>query len=197
MVAAAPILGRILDPLPSVLVLLAGYWFGCWVLALTGAPRGDLAALGRTPLDGRPLELVLTWLPPAGVFAAVFLKAAPRLPLLALVAVVGVSVVNGLTEEVFWRGAFVAAFPDRVRVAYLYPSSLFACWHVALALLPGVRYEGGVLALIGGAAVMGFGWGWVVWRTRDLRSVVIAHILTNTFAFSGLVLTNWVGPPTG
>lgn len=77
----------------------------------------------------------------------------------------------------------------------LYPLILFTAWHIALALLPGIHYEGGAGALIGGAGFLGLLWGLAVWRTRDLRSVTIAHVLTNTFAFSGLVLANWATVP--
>jgi hypothetical protein len=146
----------------------------------------------RTPFNRRPLGLVLIWLPPITTLGVVFVTAAQHLSAQVLTAVCGVALVNGFTEELFWRGAFTATFPGSFRFAYVYPATLFTAWHVALALVPGVRYEGGAAALIGGAAVMGLGWGWVVWRTGDLRSVTVAHVMTNVFAFSGLVLSNWV-----
>jgi hypothetical protein len=52
---------------------------------------------------------------------------------------------------------------------------LFGRWLGSLALVPGVRYEGGLPALLGGAAVFGVFWGWTVWRTHDLRSVTVAQ----------------------
>ncbi|MCG8457360.1 MAG: CPBP family intramembrane metalloprotease [Holophagales bacterium] len=193
-IAAAPLLGRTFGSLPSAICLWGLYVVGAWGLALAAGPRRELRALYETPIHRKPFELVLTWAPVVATFGIVFLRAAPQLGFPILVAIGAVAVVNGLTEELLWRGTFVATFPDHLPAAYLYPTCLFAAWHIALALLPNVRYEGGAAALVGGSAVMGFGWGWVVWRTRDLRSVTIAHILTNLFAFSGLALSNWVVP---
>jgi membrane protease YdiL (CAAX protease family) len=190
-ILSAPVLGRALSSLAAVLSLAALYWTGCWLLALLGAPRRELATLYRDPLNRRPFELALTWVPPAVTFALVFVAAAPRLSARWMVAVVLVAVVNGATEELLWRGAFVATFPASIRLAYLVPAALFAAWHIALALLPGVRYNGGTAGLLGGAAAAGLVWGLAVLRTREMRSVTIAHVLTNVFAFPGLVVSNW------
>lgn len=191
MIVIAPVLGGVMHSLSATLTLGVLYWLGCWLLVLTSASKDRLREMYRLPLARQPLELVLTWSPPIAIFFAVFLIAAPQLPVIALIAILVVSIVNGVTEEVFWRGSFFATFRDDIKIAYLYSALLFAAWHIALALIPGVEYEGGAMALIGGAAAMGFAWGWVVWRTGEMRSVTIAHVLTNIFAFSGLMLVNW------
>jgi membrane protease YdiL (CAAX protease family) len=190
-IVAASVLGRFLSSLQAILVLMLLYWCGCWVLALRALSRSEMRALYRAPLTRYPLTLALTWLPPAATFAVAFLPSLPRFSLGVLTAVLGIAVINGTTEELFWRGIFYNAFPKNVWLGYLYPTALFTMWHTALALVPGMHYEGGALALLGGAAALGLSWGWVVWQTHDLRSVTVAHILTNTFAFSGLVLLNW------
>jgi uncharacterized protein len=187
----ALLLGRLLDSLTAVLVLFLLYWSGACILATLGAPRAELAALYRTRLNRRPLEFTITWLPALATFLIVLLPSASRVPPLVWPAILVFGVVNGFVEELFWRGAFVASFPDDLLLAYLYPSGMFALWHVALALLPGLHYPGGVAALVGGSTVLGLGWGWVVWRTRDLRSVSGAHAVTNVFAFVGPVLLSW------
>ena len=190
----APVFGQLLSSLTAVLALMLLYWCGCWALVLLVAPRKELVALYRTVPNRRPIELILTWLPPVATFAIVFLHTLSYISWAVLAVVMLVALVNGITEELFWRGTFVAAFPRSLRLGYLYPLLWFSAWHIALSLLPGIHYQGGALALIGGAAALGLGWGWVVWRTRDLRSVTIAHLATNFFAFTGLALANWPNP---
>jgi membrane protease YdiL (CAAX protease family) len=189
-IGIAAILGQFLSSLTAVFALLFLYWSGCWSLALLGAPRSEWISLYRTPLNRRPLELALSWLPPAATCVVLLLGSAPDLSATALLLVVGVALINGSTEEMFWRGAFVAAFPRSLQLAYVYPAVLFTVLHFAFLFVPGIDYTGGPLALIGGAAAMGLGWGWVVWRTGDLRSVMAAHVLTNAFAFQVLSFNN-------
>jgi membrane protease YdiL (CAAX protease family) len=191
-IGLAPLLGRALDSLPALLALGAVYWSGCWLLALLAGDRDRLAALFRTPLNRRPLELVLTFLPVVATLVVGFLPSVSRVPLPVLAAVFAVAMVNGVTEELFWRGTFVSRFPDNPKLGFWFPLFPFISWHLALALVPGVRYEGGLPALLGGAAVFGLCWGATLWRTHDLRSVTIAHVLTNAFAFTQLALGNWV-----
>lgn len=191
-IGLAPLFGRGCGSLVAVLELCAVYWSGCWFLALYAGDRSSLAALYRARLNRRPIELVLTWLPVVATFLVGFLPSVSRVPLWALAAVFGVSLINGVTEELFWRGAFVSRFPGSLKFGFLFPLIAFASWHIALARLPGVHYEGGIMALLGGSAVFGVCWGWSVWRTHDLRSVTLAHVLTNTFAFTQLALANWV-----
>ncbi len=188
----APLLGRWLDSLSAVLALGAVYWSGCWFLSLFAGDRKQLAALYQTPLNRRPLELVLTFLPVVATFVVGFIPSVSRVPLPVLAAVFAVALVNGVTEELFWRGAFLASFPCDLRLGFWFPLFPFISWHLALWLIPGVRYEGGLPALLGGAAIFGICWGTTLWRTRDLRSVTVAHVLTNAFAFTQLALGNWV-----
>ena len=105
--------------------------------------------------------------------------------------VLGIAFVNGVTEEMLWRGAFVTVFPSQIGWGFIYPTLLFSVWHIALLCIPNVKYEAGALGMLGGAAVMGVLWGCAFWRTRDLRSVTIAHVVTNIFAFSMLATENW------
>mgnify|MGYP005834088471 CR=1 FL=1 len=38
---------------------------------------------------------------------------------------------------------------------------------------------------------MGILWGWVAFRTKSIKVVTIAHIITDFFAFTGLIFDNW------
>jgi membrane protease YdiL (CAAX protease family) len=54
-----------------------------------------------------------------------------------------------------------------------------------------MKYQGGFAALVGGAALMGFIWGFVAYKTKSLRAVTIAHVAANFFAFSAMIYDNW------
>ena len=54
----------------------------------------------------------------------------------------------------------------------------------------GLDYQGGALALVGGAAVMGALWTVVAVKTESVRPSIVAHQLVNTLAFSSLFTNN-------
>ena len=91
--------------------------------------------------------------------------------------------INGPLEETAWRGGFLGAFRDRPTLGFWLGWLLFTAWHVPLALSVGITFDGGALALVGGAALLGLFWSWVVWMTGSVFYVSIAHALTNLFAF--------------
>ena len=96
-----------------------------------------------------------------------------------------IAVINGPLEEAGWRGGFMTRFADKPRLGFWLNWVLFTAWHAPLALSHGIVFEGGWVALIGGAAALGLFWSWLAWRTGSIFWVSIAHILTNA-------LTLWV-----
>lgn len=100
------------------------------------------------------------------------------------------AILNGSIEELFWRGTFHNIYgSDRVR-SYLLPTILFTCWHFSLLFANGMSYHGGALALVGGAGVMGLIWGLTMYKTRNIKLVIVAHVMSNFFAFSQLLYEN-------
>jgi uncharacterized protein len=91
--------------------------------------------------------------------------------------------INGPLEEIAWRGGFLATFRDRPRLGFWLGWALFSLWHVPLAMSHGIVFDGGALALLGGAAALGLLWSWIAWRTGSVFYVSLAHGLTNLFAF--------------
>lgn len=94
-----------------------------------------------------------------------------------------IAAINGPLEEMAWRGGFLGTFRDRPRLGFWLGWALFTAWHIPLALSVGVVFDGGALALIGGAAGLGLLWSWGAWRTGSVFYASIAHGLTNLFAF--------------
>lgn len=96
-----------------------------------------------------------------------------------------IALINGPLEETAWRGGFMIEFRDRPRLGFVLGWVLYTAWHIPLALSHNLTFEGGWLALVGGAAVLGLLWNWIAWRTGSVFWTAIAHVLTN-------ILTLWV-----
>lgn len=92
--------------------------------------------------------------------------------------------------KLFWRGIFNKVF-NNICLAYIYPTIFFGIWHIALYFAKGIVYQGGFASLFGGAFFMGLLWGWVAYKTKSIKIVTVAHIITNFFAFTGMIFENW------
>jgi membrane protease YdiL (CAAX protease family) len=81
---------------------------------------------------------------------------------------------NGIFEEVFWRGVYMALFPDNLLWRMVWPSVWFSLWHY----LPGsMSPTGNVWGLMAGAAIMGFYWSFMAKKTGTIWWGIIAHII--------------------
>jgi membrane protease YdiL (CAAX protease family) len=170
-------------------IALAIYWgVVCFGFGLSIIGPRNLKRLYARPKTA--LNLALAILPVVPVFFAAFLPVmaslSPRILLLATLF----AILNGSAEELFWRGAFIRHFPQDARYAILYPLVLFTAWHIALALIKGAHYQGGALALIGGAGIMGLLWGVLAWRTKSIFLSTLSHIGVNMMAFPAVLLAN-------
>jgi len=103
-----------------------------------------------------------------------------------------VALINGPLEEAAWRGGFLTRFSERPRLGFVLNLMLFTAWHAPLALSHGMVFDGGWIALIGGAAVLGLVWSWIAWRTGSVFWTALAHALTNAITFWALFDANGV-----
>jgi membrane protease YdiL (CAAX protease family) len=130
------------------------------------------------------------FLPALGTFFISFLPNAALLTFSTSVLIVLTAVLNGFIEELYWRGLYLLEYPDNHRIGFLFSWLLFGAWHISLWFARGVIYEDGFLTLVGGSYGLGLLWTWSARTSRNLRTVVPAHILTNIFAFTALFLNN-------
>lgn len=130
-------------------------------------------------------------IPCIATFFAVFKNIAPIAGLQVLILALVFGMINGTLEEMFWRGIFNKIFNDHLIWAYLYPSLFFGIWHIALFSAKGIVYQGGAGSLVGGSLFMGLLWGLAAYKTKSVKIVTAAHIITNFFAFTGLIYQNW------
>ena len=171
--------------------LKPGYFAGFlfyWVVWCLIFPIGMVGVSGvramfhdRRPRLARPtwLSLLLLAIPVLGGF---FVMMLPRLPYadVAVIAVsAGIALVNGIGEEILWRGTYFTLFPRDARRGYLYPALAFGLWHLAPTSV-----TGNPLLIVSSATFLGLTYGWVAWRTGSIRWTTVFHALTD---FTGLI----------
>lgn len=138
------------------------------------------------------ISIIITFLPVIVTFSIAFLPVRHLVTTSIFIVLIIISITNGFTEELFWRGTYFVVFDkEDKRLAYIFPTVYFALWHVSLYFYRGVRYSGGIAALVGGAFIMGAIWAWGVSRQKSILLPTTAHILTNFFAFSQFLAENW------
>lgn len=94
----------------------------------------------------------------------------------------GMSVGNGVFEEILWRGVYTTLFPNSKLFGFAYPAIWFSIWHFA----PGSLSQNfQPLVLVSGALMLGVFFGWGAFKTKSLFWASTSHIL------SGLLQLLW------
>jgi membrane protease YdiL (CAAX protease family) len=165
------------------LVGLLGYWAvwcGCfpwWILGSrglracfsTGRPRGwDWMLLSAAPLLG---------------YSAAFPKQAKRADMGIVATSAAMAAVNGVGEELLWRGAYLGAFPCHTALAQAYATLGFALWHLAPQRIFPSRYPGGAWSFVAVSGALGWLYSIAARREGGIRWTALSHAL---FDFSGL-----------
>jgi len=171
-----------------------GYWAYCLVTAwLVSGGDGNYFKRMWTQQRGSNYATWISlaaFIPALGVFFVSFLPNVAMLSLSAGALLIGMVLLNGFIEELYWRGLYLLEYPNNTRIGFLVAWLLFGAWHVSLWFARGMIYKDGFLALVGGAYGLGLIWTWVARTNENLRAVVPAHILANLFAFTALFVDN-------
>lgn len=99
--------------------------------------------------------------------------------------------VNGFTEEILWRGVYVAMFPDNVWLNYIYPSVTFALWHICPISVIVTRFAGGIYSYLFAALLFGLSWGFYARKTGSIRWCAISHAIRDSLGIGGLIYVGW------
>jgi len=180
------------DPRAGYLFSLTFYWlFFCLPVIGWHALPGDDGRLFSEKLAWRDWWLIPLMLVQIGIVASInFVPNTSMLTSPGMWLAVLIAVIDGPLEETAWRGGFLGTFRDRPRLGFWLGWALFTAWHVPLGLSVGITFEGGWLALLGGAGALGLFWSWIAWRTGSVFYIGMAHALTNIFVFWLLFDTN-------
>jgi hypothetical protein len=187
------VIGRSAPPFTAFALAMLVYW--AYLASVTTA----VAIRDRTLADRLRALLgpsrtrgfgALAFVPVLGAFFAAFLPIVGELRATTFLAAAAIGAVNGALEEIYWRGVTLASVEGRGKWArYVVAATLFTIFHFAFLRL-GLDYQGGALALVGGAGIMGALWTIVAVKTASVRPGIVAHQLVNALAFSSLFTTN-------
>jgi membrane protease YdiL (CAAX protease family) len=110
---------------------------------------------------------------------------------LILVAIL-TATLNGICEEIFWRGIFVQSFPDNPWLGIVYPAIGFAFWHfIPQSVFPAPNVVGFVFSTV----FLGLAYGFIAYRTGSAKWTAISHSLNGILALGGMVapmLLKWI-----
>ncbi len=192
MCALVPWLTRTLCPVHGYIAIFCIYWF-CFCL-----PAGWHFQRGAVWSQRFSLKVgAQRWVPWAvtlqvGAVALSSWHMRPEsVPLLAVVLAMAMGLVNGFSEEFFWRGAFLEQGRGNIPFQVL-GVGLFTAWHVPLAFAHGIIFPGGALALVGGAMCLGAFWSVIAVRTDRIGWPIVSHVLTNCIVFIAFVSLNFL-----
>lgn len=116
-------------------------------------------------------------------------RANPKILLVSLL----LGIIIGVTEEILWRGVYMALFPKTLWLSLFYPSLMFALWHLAPQRVLPNRLPGGALSFVSYALALGLTYGASVHLTGSIAWATIAHILHDTLGLGGLAYASWLG----
>jgi membrane protease YdiL (CAAX protease family) len=138
-----------------------------------------------TPLLSRPnwlaaVLLALITLVTVIMYGRDFLRAPLTLILIAIPA----AAVNGLCEEILWRGLYVRMFPGNFWLAIVFPAFGFALWHLAPL---SIFSDGNKWVFILSTFFLGLAYGFIAYKTGSITWTAISHSINGILALSGML----------
>jgi len=92
-----------------------------------------------------------------------------------------IATINGICEELLWRGLYVRAFPGNPWFAVIIPSIGFALWHfVPQTIYPSENQFGFVLSTL----FLGLTYGLIAYRTGSMKWTAISHSICGVLALA-------------
>jgi len=193
-----PITFLIFSVIIKQLGLQLGYWLSTmiyWIIISSFALyylgfHGifDLYKINKSKIQ---LWGLIAFIPVIGTFFISFIPSFPQLRTSLMILTISTGIINGTCEELFWRGLTLKTEYRNKYVVIIASCFGFGLWHLTLATINGLKFQGGIGALVGGAFFMGILWQFVATKTNNIFLITLAHILVNIFAFSTLILDNW------
>ena len=179
------------------LAAFAVYWIGWCVIVptqLLGTRAvGDLFSRSRVPFAQLGTTThVLLWWPILFPLAFSFLPRIASTPFVILIGSVAIGIVIGVTEELLWRGVYLAVFPNQLSLNTIYPSIAFGLWHLCpLSALPS-RYPGGALSFAGYSVALGLSYACYARRSGSIRWCTVSHSIHDALGLGALAYASWL-----
>jgi CAAX protease family protein len=107
-----------------------------------------------------------------------------RASLTLILVVIPMATINGICEELLWRGLYVQTFPDNFWLAILFPALAFALWHLVPLQISSNENK---LAFVLSTFFLGLAYGWIAYKTDSAKWTAISHSLNGILALSGFL----------
>ena len=174
------------------------YWVG-WCLLVPALLLGgwhDVAGLFRTQAPtgsatGWKTALLVLW-PLAFPLLFRFLPQLREVNLAILLASLLIGLVIGVTEEVLWRGVYVRLFRESVALSVLYPSAMFALWHLAPQAVHVNQSPGGAASFVAYSLALGLSYAVHARRTGSIRGATLSHCIHDALGLGAVVYAVWL-----
>jgi deazaflavin-dependent oxidoreductase (nitroreductase family) len=162
------------------------YWL-FWCLLVPGLVFKK-EGVGSLLKDQKPLFTSGNWL--AGMLWIIVTATALAMygrdfihaPWIMILLAIPLATINGICEELLWRGLYVRAFPDNPWLGVIVPATGFALWHfVPQTINPAENGAGFVLSTL----FLGLAYGYIAYRTGSAKWTAISHSLSGIMALSG------------
>lgn len=188
-----------IGPLLGYFLAFLIYWIGWCLLApavLLGGSRQVLDLFQKEEISsGRrswKIALLLLWPLPFPLLFR-FLPQFGEANGAVVVASVLLGVVTGVTEEVLWRGVYVRLFPRRVMFNTVYPSVMFALWHLAPQAVHANPSAGGVASFVLYALALGLSYATYARKRGSIRWCTVSHCVHDILGLGGFAYVSWLG----
>lgn len=137
----------------------------------------------ETPLLSRPNWLAaVIWASISLVSLIMYGRNFIRAPLTLILVAIPAATINGICEELLWRGLYIRAFPDNFWLAIIFPSIGFALWHLAPRQ---VFSDGSKFDFILSTFFLGLAYGFIAYKTGSAKWTAISHSLNGILALGG------------
>ena len=166
------------------------YWLvWCFFVPLFMLKREGIISLFK---EENPLFSKSNWLP-AGLFVLIVVITVIMYPPTGLVDVqaklliiaISVAIINGICEELLWRGLYVRAFPNNAMLGVIFPAIGFAIWHISPQLV--FPAEHGIWSFVISTFFLGISYGWISYKTRSIKWNAISHSLGGILDLGGAI----------
>jgi len=106
-------------------------------------------------------------------------------PTKLLFIAIPVAIINGVCEEIYWRGLFLKVFPNNIMFGLILPAIGFACWHISPQLV--FPAEIGILPFIVSTFFLGISYSFITYKTRSIKWNILSHSLGGILDLGGAI----------
>ena len=164
------------------------YWtIWCLIVPLVYLGKDGFLSLfmDKTPLLSGPNWLAaVLWVVITLVSLVMYGKNFVQAPLALILVAIPVATINGLCEELLWRGLYVRIFPDNFWLAVIFPAIGFAIWH----LVPlQVFSTGSKTTFVLSTCFLGLAYGFIAYQTGSAKWTAISHSINGILALGGMI----------